>query len=259
MKLPPKMTQTIDIDGINLSYNVQGNGNPVIILHGWGCSKETVKSISDHISKTHLVYALDMPGFGETPPPCEVFGIEQYTKVVEQFCRKLNITKPILLGHSFGGRISILYSSRNQVDKVMLVDSAGIVPKRTLRYHIKVRSYKLYKKLLPLLVGKDEAKRRIEERQNHSGSADYRAAKGIMRQIFVKIVNEDLKHVMPNIKAPTLMIWGELDTATPLGDARVMEKLIKGSGVAVMKGCGHYSFLDNPRQFFAIVDAFLNS
>jgi signal recognition particle GTPase len=78
-------------------------------------------------------------------------------------------------------------------------------------------------------------------------------------QQIVKIVNEDLKHVMPNIKAPTLMIWGELDTATPLGDARVMEKLIKGSGVAVMKGCGHYSFLDNPRQLFAMVDAFLNS
>ncbi|MBO5710060.1 MAG: hypothetical protein J6R62_00840 [Rikenellaceae bacterium] len=80
-----------------------------------------------------------------------------------------------------------------------------------------------------------------------------------MRAIFVKIVNEDLKYVMPKIKAPTLIIWGKLDTATPLSDARTMEKLIKCSGVAVMKGCGHYSFLDNPRQFFAIVDVFLNS
>jgi pimeloyl-ACP methyl ester carboxylesterase len=122
-----------------------------------------------------------------------------------------------------------------------------------------VRSYKIYKKLLPLFVGKQEAERRIEERRNRSGSADYRAAQGIMRAVFVKIVNEDLKYVMPKIKAPTLMIWGELDTATPLSDARTMEKLIKGSGVAVMKGCGHYSFLDNPRQFFAIVDVFLNS
>jgi pimeloyl-ACP methyl ester carboxylesterase len=179
--------------------------------------------------------------------------------VVEKFCQKLNIENPILIGHSFGGRISILFSSRNQTSKVMLVDAAGIVPKRTLKYHIKVRSYKIYKKLLPLFVGKHEAERRIEERRNRSGSADYRAAQGIMRAIFVKIVNEDLKYVMPKIKAPTLMIWGELDTATPLSDARTMEKLIKGSGVAVMKGCGHYSFLDNPRQFFAIVDAFLNS
>ena len=179
--------------------------------------------------------------------------------MVEKFCKKLNIENPILIGHSFGGRISILFSSRNQTNKVMLVDSAGIVPKRTLKYHIKVRSYKIYKKLLPLFVGKKEAERRIEERRNRSGSADYRAAQGIMRAIFVKIVNEDLKYVMPKIKAPTLMIWGELDTATPLSDARTMEKLIKGSGVAVMKGCGHYSFLDNPRQFLAIVDAFLNS
>ena len=253
------MKQFIDIEGINLCYEVQGEGAPVIILHGWGCSKDTVQSITQHLSKTHRAFALDMPGFGETLPPSEVFGIEQYTKVVENFCRLMKIENPILIGHSFGGRISILFSSRNQTSKVMLVDAAGIVPKRTLKYHIKVRSYKIYKKLLPLFVGKQEAERRIEERRNRSGSADYRAAQGIMRAIFVKIVNEDLKYVMPKIKAPTLMIWGELDTATPLSDARTMEKLIKGSGVAVMKGCGHYSFLDNPRQFFAIVDAFLNS
>lgn len=253
------MKQFIDIEDIKLCYEVQGEGEPVLILHGWGCSKDTVQSITEHIAKTHRAYALDMPGFGETPPPNEVFGIEQYTQVVEKFCRKLNIENPILIGHSFGGRISILFSSRNQTSKVMLVDAAGIVPKRTLKYHIKVRSYKIYKKLLPLFVGKQEAERRIEERRNRSGSADYRAAQGIMRAVFVKIVNEDLKYVMPKIKAPTLMIWGELDTATPLSDARTMEKLIKGSGVAVMKGCGHYSFLDNPRQFFAIVDVFLNS
>ena len=253
------MKQFIDIEGINLCYEVQGEGAPVIILHGWGCSKDTVQSITQHLSKTHRAFALDMPGFGETLPPSEVFGIEQYTQVVENFCRLMKIENPILIGHSFGGRISILFSSRNQTSKVMLVDAAGIVPKRTLKYHIKVRSYKIYKKLLPLFVGKQEAERRIEERRNRSGSADYRAAQGIMRAIFVKIVNEDLKYVMPKIKAPTLMIWGELDTATPLSDARTMEKLIKGSGVAVMKGCGHYSFLDNPRQFFAIVDAFLNS
>ena len=253
------MKQFIDIEGINLCYEVQGEGEPVIILHGWGCSKDTVQSITQHLSKTHRAYALDMPGFGETLPPSEVFGIEQYTQVVENFCRLMKIENPILIGHSFGGRISILFSSRNQTNKVMLVYSAGIVPKRTLKYHIKVRSYKIYKKLLPLFVGKKEAERRIEERRNRSGSADYRAAQGIMRAIFVKIVNEDLKYVMPKIKAPTLMIWGELDTATPLSDARTMEKLIKGSGVAVMKGCGHYSFLDNPRQFLAIVDAFLNS
>ena len=253
------MKQFIDIEGINLCYEVQGEGAPVIILHGWGCSKDTVQSITQHLSKTHRAFALDMPGFGETLPPSEVFGIEQYTQVVENFCRLMKIENPILIGHSFGGRISILFSSRNQTSKVMLVDAAGIVPKRTLKYHIKVRSYKIYKKLLPLFVGKQEAERRIEERRNRSGSADYRAAQGIMRAVFVKIVNEDLKYVMPKIKAPTLMIWGELDTATPLSDARTMEKLIKGSGVAVMKGCGHYSFLDNPRQFFAIVDAFLNS
>ena len=83
------MKQFIDIEDIKLCYEVQGEGEPVLILHGWGCSKDTVQSITEHIAKTHRAYALDMPGFGETPPPNEVFGIEQYTQVVEKFCRKL--------------------------------------------------------------------------------------------------------------------------------------------------------------------------
>ena len=253
------MDKTITYSDIRLHYTVEGAGRPLFLLHGWGCNGEIFNQLKPFLTQYFQVFTVDFAGFGKSEEPQSVWGVEEYTRSLEAIVRQEDIENPILIGHSFGGRISILFSSRNQTSKVMLVDAAGIVPKRTLKYHIKVRSYKIYKKLLPLFVGKQEAERRIEERRNRSGSADYRAAQGIMRAIFVKIVNEDLKYVMPKIKAPTLMIWGELDTATPLSDARTMEKLIKGSGVAVMKGCGHYSFLDNPRQFFAIVDVFLNS
>jgi pimeloyl-ACP methyl ester carboxylesterase len=80
-----------------------------------------------------------------------------------------------------------------------------------------------------------------------------------MRAILSKVVNEDLKHVMPNIKAPTLLIWGENDTATPLSDAKTMEKLIPDAGLVSFAGCGHYSFLDNPVQFAAVLTSFLKS
>lgn len=80
-----------------------------------------------------------------------------------------------------------------------------------------------------------------------------------MRAIMSKVVNEDLCHLMPSIKAPTLLIWGENDTATPISDARKMEKLIPGAGLVSFPGCGHYSFLDNPVQFAAVLRSFLQS
>ena len=81
----------------------------------------------------------------------------------------------------------------------------------------------------------------------------------MMKRILSKVVNEDLKHVMPLIKAPTLLIWGENDTATPIGDAKIMEKLIPNAGLVSFPGCGHYSFLDNPIQFAAVLRSFLKS
>ena len=81
----------------------------------------------------------------------------------------------------------------------------------------------------------------------------------MMRAILSKCVNEDLKHVMPLIKAPTLLIWGENDTATPLSDAKTMEKLIPDAGLVSFPGCGHYSFLDNPVGYKAVIKEFLKN
>lgn len=80
-----------------------------------------------------------------------------------------------------------------------------------------------------------------------------------MRAILSRVVNEDLRSVMPGISAPTLLVWGENDTATPMRDARIMERLIPGAGLVSFPGCGHYSFLDNPVQFAAVLRSFLKS
>ncbi|MDE7369928.1 MAG: alpha/beta hydrolase, partial [Muribaculaceae bacterium] len=89
--------------------------------------------------------------------------------------------------------------------------------------------------------------------------SDYRNSSPKMRAIMSKVVNEDLCHLMPEISAPTLLIWGENDTATPLSDAKKMERLIPDAGLVSFPGCGHYSFLDNPGQFAAVLNSFLKS
>lgn len=253
------MTESINIDGYELHYTVQGNGKPLILMHGWGCSHSTVNSIASVASKSHLVYNLDLPGFGNSPEPPSEWGVEDYTRLIEQMAVKLNIENPVLIGHSFGGRVGILFASRNPVNKLILVDAAGVKPKRSLRYYFKVYSFKATKLLMGLIYGSEKAKSKIKAQRAKRGSADYASASPKMRAILSRCVNEDLRTVMPSIKAPTLLIWGENDTATPMRDARIMERLIPDAGLVSFPGCGHYSFLDNPLQFAAVLNSFLNS
>ncbi|HVW97917.1 MAG TPA: alpha/beta hydrolase [Mucilaginibacter sp.] len=251
------MEQTQVIKGLNINFDESGEGKPVVLLHGWGSNLQAFTRVQQDLSANFNVFAIDLPGFGKSQEPNEVWGVEEYTQFIEEFCRVKNIANPILAGHSYGGRVSILFSSRNPVLKLILIDSAGIKPKRPLEYYLKVYSYKTAKKIMPLLMGKAKATEIMENYRKKAGSTDYNNASGIMRQILVKSVNEDLKSVMPSIKAPTLLIWGENDTATPVSDAKTMEKLIPNAGLVILKNAGHFSFVEKLGEFLIILNNFL--
>lgn len=254
------MDKTIDIDGVKLHYRDSGEANlrPVIIMHGWGCNLDTVASIEKIFQGKMRVINVDLPGHGKSSEPPSVWGVEDFTAMMEKFISKLGLVRPSLIGHSFGGRISILLSSRGDVDKVLLVDAAGIKPKRSLSYYWKVYSFKAMKNTVMLLCGKSKGTEIVDKLRGKKGSADYRNSSPKMRAIMSKCVNEDLKYAMPSIKASVLLVWGEDDTATPLSDAHTMKKLIPDAGLVSFPGCGHYSFLDNPFGFKAIVSSFFN-
>ncbi|MDE7408202.1 MAG: alpha/beta hydrolase, partial [Muribaculaceae bacterium] len=206
------------------------------------------------------VITVDFPGCGDSTEPPTVWGVEEYTRMMEKLLKEEQVgDDAVLLGHSFGGRVGILYASRNKVGKLVLVDAAGVKPKRPLKYYLKVYGFKASKLLMNAVLGKEKAQKRIEIMRAKRGSADYAAASPRMREILSKVVNEDLKRVMPGIKCPTLLVWGENDTATPLRDAKIMERLILDAGLVTMAGCGHYSFLDNPGQFAAVLRSFLRA
>lgn len=174
--------------------------------------------------------------------------------MVEKFVEKLGIVHPTIFGHSFGGRVAIIYAGRkNDLNKLVLIDSAGVKPKRGLDYYTRVYTYKLGKKVLGL-PGLRAYKEKMME---NAGSSDYKNSTPMMRQIMSKVVNEDLQHLMPSIEAETLLVWGELDDATPLSDAKIMERKIPGAGLVVFNGAGHYSYLDCLGQFLRVMDVFL--
>ena len=248
-----------EIDGTKVHYTLDGESGPwVVLMHGWGCNTTTVASIERVcLASGNRVLNIDFPGFGKSEEPPSVWGVEDYTAMLEKLLEAEAIEAPTLIGHSFGGRVGILFASRRPVSKLVLVDAAGVKPRRSMKYYLKVYSYKAKKRLLQLLLGKERAQRRIDAAR--AGSADYAAASPRMRAVMSKVVNEDLCFAMPLIKAPTLLIWGENDTATPLADARKMESLIPDAGLVSFPGCGHYSFLDNPVQFGAVLTSFLKS
>ena len=104
------LEKDIEIDGQRLHYEVTGQGRPLILMHGWGCSRITVRSIAEAASATHTVYNIDLPGFGMSPEPPSIWGVNEYTSLIEKFITRLHIAAPVLTGHSFGGRIAILLS-----------------------------------------------------------------------------------------------------------------------------------------------------
>lgn len=243
-----------------MSYSVEGEGAPVIVMHGWGCTRQTVASIARVAAEAHKVFNIDFPGFGQSTEPDianGVWGVEDYADLVEELIRVEQIEKPTLVGHSFGGRVAIVMASRGSIDKVVLVDAAGIKPRRSLKYYYKVYTFKAMKRLLKLIYGRN-AEAKIDKLRGKRGSSDYANASPAMKRIMSRVVNEDLKHLLPKISAPTLLIWGEDDKATPIGDARQMEKLIPDAGLVAFAGCGHYSFLDNPAGFQAVLRSFIN-
>lgn len=249
----------IKIDEINVEYTDSGAGQTVLLLHGWGANKESFSFMAENLEKHFRVVAVDFPGFGASGEPPVPWGVEEYCSFVEKFNAALDIQNPIIAGHSHGGRTAIRYASRNPVHKLILLDSAGIKPKRKLSYYIRVYSYKAAKHLLKLPGLRRKREQILERFRKSTGSDDYKQATPLMRQTLVKLVNEDLKAYLPKIQAPTLLIWGELDTATPLEHGKLMEKLIPNAGLVTMKGGGHWVYAQRPRETLIIVNHFLES
>lgn len=251
----------INVNGYEIAYQITGEGeDTVVILQGWGTELATYNSVAACISDRYRVVQFDFPGFGASDEPREPWAVEDYANFFLDLMAALGIQKATLIGHSYGGRVIIRLAARESlpfiIERIVLIDSAGILPKKTWKQKMKIRRYKVLKKIVNLKLVYAICPRLIDEWRNCQGSADYRNASPMMRQCLVKAVNEDLTELLPRIRQDTLLIWGDLDTATPIADAKLMEEKIPGAGLAVIPGTGHFSFLENPALFQSIMQAY---
>ncbi len=226
----------------------------MLLLHGWGCKAGTFKSLQNELSKTHKVFAVDFPGFGKSEEPKTVWGCSEYAAWTEQFVRKLGITNPIVLGHSFGGRVALILNSKIAINKLILTGGAGLMinanPQKKKGSGFIGSMKSLLEKALP-----KEGYEMIKDKFIESvGSADYKNASPMMREILKKVIGQDLTDYASKIRVPTLLIWGENDADTPVEMGKAFNRLIPASELIILNGCGHYAFLDNEREFLALTN-----
>ena len=250
------------VNGIGINYEQKGSGELVVLLHGWGSNIKLFANLIDLLSAKYTVVAMDMPGFGESEEPKTPWCVDDYVQFVIDFLKDYDTKEVTLLGHSFGGRVIIKMHSREslpfKVKKVILVDSAGIMPPKSNKKSWRTRYYKMGKAVLSTKLVQKLAPDALENFRKKMGSADYAAASPMMRQVMVKVVNEDLEPYLPNIKCPTLLVWGVNDTATPISDGEKMEKLIPDAGLVRLENAGHYSFLEQQFTFNRVMCRFMN-
>ena len=236
------------INQVEINYVRYGNKNKqtVVLLHGWGQNIEMMKPIGDNLDNDVII--IDLPGFGESSEPTYPWMVDDYVESIKELLDNLKVKNPILIGHSFGGKISLLYASKYKVNKLILFGSP--FKKEIEKLSMKTRLLKSAKKLPGMEKIADIAKK-------HIGSTDYKNASKVMREILVNTVNYDITSEVSKIKCPTIIVWGDLDEAVPLSDAYILEDLIKDSAVIVYEGCTHYAYLENLGKTISIINSFI--
>ncbi len=236
---------------VNYYHRTGDTQAPVLLfLHGWRSEGKIWQKVIGELSE-YSSYSIDFPGFGQSDLPNKDFKLQDYSEIVSEFIKKLNLKNVIIIGHSFGGRVGIKLASTSppSLSKLILVDSAGIKVKQN---SLKKIIAKIIKPIFKLPFLKSTRKKIYSA----MGSEDYLATPEL-QQTFINIINEDLTSLLPKIKIPTLLIWGENDKDAPLADARTMEQAVPNSKLVILKDTGHFSFVDQTEKFVNNIKKFV--
>lgn len=233
----------ISIHDTLLHVIVKGEGAPIVLLHGWGQNQYMMKFLQDYFCTEYKVINLDLPGFGESDEPKDVWTIQDYAMCIHELLLYLHVEKPIIIAHSFGARIALRYALIYPVSKMVLTGAAGIRTKRGWHYYMRVYTYKALKYL---------------HIKTAMGSVDYQNASGVMRGILVASVEDDISDELKNIICDTLLVWGEKDTQTPVWMGKKMEKEMQHATLIVLPKEDHFAYFHQSMRFKNIVEAYLH-
>ena len=216
-------------------------------MHGYLADSKSFIYQTEHFSKNFSVFAPDFKGFGNNKDMEKPYSLSDYCEDIKAYIKENGLVKPHVIAHSFGCRVAVKLASENPelFDKIVLTGAAGLKPKRTIKYHIKRTAFKIAR----IFTKKEKLKRFY--------SKDYLALSQVMRESFIKIVNEHLDDRLKFISNQTLIIFGNNDKETPVYMAKKLNKNIKNSKLVIIQKAGHFAFIDCPEKFNWEVEEFL--
>ena len=252
--------KTVLINALKINFKVAGQGPAILVLHGWGGSSSSWTRVLELLSfKGYKVICPDFPGFGKSDNPPLPWDVADYMEWALDFVKSQDLDELFLLGHSFGGKVAVKFALFHPeiVKALILCNSAGIkrVPGlKTKIIFILVHIGNIIFSSKLLAGFKDKARRILYSFLQHK---DYVKAKGVMRQSIKKVLEEDLLPVLSEIKAKTLIIWGEKDKMVPVKDAYIFNEKIDNSKLEILAGTGHSPHLEKAKELADIILNFL--
>lgn len=246
------------VDNILVEYEILGGKDPkgtMVILHGWGRSKADWRAIGERLSieKRLRVILVDLPGFGGSSVPNQVIDTFDYSDLILDFLKKIDIKEYLLLGHSFGGKVSIVMASKTKsIERLFLVSPSGVSKNYFKAFESVLMG--ILKVMFPWIL----PKKIVEKIASRFRSDDYKNS-GEISEIFKKVVNQIVIEEAKNVSAKTVIIWGSKDNQKPLSDTKKLSNLIPDSTVRVVWGAGHNSHIEDPNTFFDIISDNLTS
>lgn len=243
------------INGLATSYEESGKGPGVLLLHGWGQTGKTYKSLMAELSANYRVITLDLPGFGGSQRPGEDWDISHYAAFVQSFLSKIKADHvEALIGHSFGGRIALkgVATGVLRAERLILINTAGVRHSQSARNTAFWVVAKLGK-VITTLPGLRSLRRGLRQKLYQTAGSDDYVTAGNMKGIFSKVIAEDLQTDAASITIPTLLIWGEDDKDTPLADGQKLHEQIENSRLEVLVDAGHFSYIDQPDKVLRLI------
>jgi len=231
---------------------MRGNGRPLVLVHGWGGSTRSLKSLIKQFSKNYQVIALDLPGFGKSDLPNKDWGITEYSEIIRELVKRLGIEKVNYFGHSFGGSLGIFLATKypKLINHLVLCDSSY---KRTLKrtntpIGIIFNNLPLPKKVKQII--KKIIYRIFFPNSDLPNFPD-------LEPNYKKIMTQDLTSELEKIKQPTMILWGEEDMQTPIALAQELKEKISNSKLKIFPNIGHNLPLKYSQLVFDEVNKFL--
>lgn len=247
----------IIVNDLLVHYELQGKGKAVLLLHGWGDRAAGLAVVQQALAKQYKVLSLDLPGFGSTQAPAEIWNLDDYATFVQLLLDKLKIKDLYaVIGHSNGGALAIraIRLKKLQPQKLVLLAASGIRTRNSLRrimLNITAKAGNLATLWMP-----QRYRRALRESLYQAAGSDMLVVPHL-QETFKKTVRQDVQKDAEELKLPTLLIYADNDDAVPLADGQLYSRLIENSHLKVVTGAGHFIHLDRPEKVNKLIMDFL--